>query len=78
MKRSNNILLVSLLGLLLPFATSADEEEGAAGSEETDSGGFSGAFFGFFVDLAGFGDKILRVRSEGFRPPELQELPETP
>jgi hypothetical protein len=30
MKRGNNIFLVSLLGLLLPFATTAAEEEGAA------------------------------------------------
>jgi hypothetical protein len=41
-------------------------------------GGVSGAVFGFFVNLAGFGDTILRARGEIFRPRELGELPAGP
>ncbi|NNE43659.1 MAG: DUF4390 domain-containing protein [Gemmatimonadetes bacterium] len=43
-----------------------------------DEGGVSGAFFGFFLDLAGFGDKIHVAQSPGFRADRLTELIEAP
>jgi hypothetical protein len=40
---------------------------------EREGGGVSGAFFGFLIDLAGFGDKILEAETPGFRPAALPE-----
>lgn len=54
---------------------------GDGGSEapsEEDEGGVTGAFFDFFLDLAGFGDKIHEAETPGFKADHLQELPEGP
>lgn len=48
-----------------PDSTNGDEGGG---------GGVSGAFFGFLIDLAGFGDKILEAETPGFKPASLREL----
>jgi len=45
---------------------------------EGDGGGVSGALFGFLIDLAGFGDKILETETPGFKPSSLPELDGTP
>jgi hypothetical protein len=48
--------------------------EGGEDVPEEDDGGVSGAFFGFLIDLAGFGDKILEAETPGFKPASLPEL----
>lgn len=40
-----------------------------------DGGGVSGAFFGFLLDMAGFGDKIHEAETPAFRTSSLEELP---
>lgn len=52
-------------------------EEDGAGPEEGGKG-VSGALFGFLIDLAGFGDKILEAQTPGFRPSALPELDTAP
>jgi hypothetical protein len=54
------------------------EAQGPADGAETGDGGVSGALFGFLIDLAGFGDKILEAETPGFRPAALPELPDGP
>lgn len=49
------------------------DEDGNDGPDD-DNGGVSGALFGFLIDLAGFGDKILEAETPGFKPPSLPEL----
>jgi hypothetical protein len=52
-----------------------DEEPGGPDGGED---GVSGAFFGFLIDLAGFGDKIFHAETPAFRAsslPELEGLP---
>lgn len=50
------------------------EDGEPAPTDEDDGGGVSGAFFGFLIDLAGFGDKILEAETAGFKPAALPEL----
>ena len=52
-------------------------DEDTAGPEDGD-GGVSGALFGFLIDLAGFGDKILEAQTPAFKPSTLPELDASP
>jgi hypothetical protein len=55
-------------------------EEGGdePGGEGEDGDRVSGAFFGFLIDLAGFGDKIFQAETPGFRAASLPELDGAP